>query len=60
MNEIEIGVTLAQGLGIMALMALCFGSIERLSWPKSLRSALTGAVFGTSPFTKQNYRAAIE
>ncbi|OWK24651.1 hypothetical protein AJ87_19935 [Rhizobium yanglingense] len=45
-SEIEIGVTLAQGLGIMALMALSFGSIERLSWPRSLRSVLTGMVFG--------------
>jgi len=45
-SAIEIGVTLAQGLGIMALMALCFGSIERLNWLRCFRSILTGMVFG--------------
>jgi 5TMR of 5TMR-LYT len=45
-SESEIGVTLAQGLGIMALMALSFGSIERLNWLRCFRSILTGMVFG--------------
>lgn len=46
MTEIEIGVTLTQGLGVMALMALSFGSFERLGFPRSLKSVLTGFVFG--------------
>ncbi len=46
MNHVHVAVTLINGLGLMALVAISYGSIERLRLHRRVRSALHGACFG--------------
>ena len=42
----ELLLALVHSTGLLALLAIAFGALERQDWPKLPRSALQGAVFG--------------
>ena len=46
MIDADIFLVLVNGIGLMGLMAIAFGIIERLSWPRQVRSACQGLIFG--------------
>lgn len=42
----DLFLALIHGIGLLALMAIAFGMIERQRWPRPLRSVTQGAIFG--------------
>ncbi|KKB85245.1 hypothetical protein VW29_06735 [Devosia limi DSM 17137] len=46
MIDTDIFLVLVNGIGLMGLVAIAFGIVERLSWPRQLRSACQGLIFG--------------
>ncbi len=50
-ESVEIGLTLFHGLGLMALIALIFGHIQRLAWSRLNRQLLAGLIFGLGALT---------
>jgi len=43
----QLLLALINGIGLLALMAIAFGAIERQPWPVWLRSVVQGVVFGS-------------
>ena len=39
-------IALSQGISLLAMLAIAFGVVERQNWPRLLRSACQGAIFG--------------
>lgn len=44
---VSVVTTFGQAIGLMALLSIFFGMIERLKWPDMNRSILHGVLFGT-------------
>lgn len=42
----DMFIAIMQGTGVLALMAILFGAVERQDWPRSVRSVVQGLVFG--------------
>lgn len=55
----EIAGSLIHGLGLMGLMAIAYGSIERLALAAATRSALQGIVFGTGAIVAMTWPAHV-
>jgi diguanylate cyclase len=46
MEQLKVIASLTEAVALMALLAIAFGTLERLDMPRWRRSALIGAVFG--------------
>ncbi|KKC32714.1 GGDEF domain-containing protein [Devosia psychrophila] len=42
----ELVIALIHGISLLALLAICFGQVERQYWLRSLRSLVQGLIFG--------------
>jgi diguanylate cyclase len=42
----DLVLALIHGIGLLALMAIAFGMVERMGWPRAVRSVTQGAIFG--------------
>ena len=42
----ELIIALIHGVSLLALLAICFGQIERQYWPRAARSVVQGLIFG--------------
>ena len=42
----DMFIALAQGISLLALMAIAFGVVERQAWPRIVRSGVQGLIFG--------------
>lgn len=42
----ELSIALIHGVSLLALLAICFGQVERQYWPRAVRSLVQGLIFG--------------
>ncbi|SEQ29073.1 diguanylate cyclase [Devosia sp. YR412] len=42
----DLFIALIHGISLLALLAICFGQVERQYWPQGLRSVVQGLIFG--------------